>query len=117
MGEHKVNTTACERILTDSQIENFKEVIKYRYHYRLFVDDLPSATLLRDPENGVVHTDYFSGIPVGKMVYDEAGQRYRYILYNHWNINIDVQEVEDSLHRRIVGFTVEPRSYALDEIN
>ena len=77
MGEHKLGTSACEKILTDSQIENFKDVIKYRYHYRLFVDDLPSATILRDPENGDVHTDYFSGVPVGKMVYDEAGQRYR----------------------------------------
>ena len=98
-------------------MENFKEAISKNYQYRLFVDGLPSATVRRDPETGDVHTDYFSGIPVGKSVKDETTGKYRYILYNHWNINIDVQEVEGSLHRRIVGFTVEPRSYAQDETN
>ena len=56
------------------------------YHYRLFIDGLPSATNVRDPETGMVHANYMSGIPVGKLVYDESDEFFKYILYNHWNI-------------------------------
>lgn len=95
-------------------MDNFKEAILNNYHYRLFIDGLPSATMVRNPETGDVHDDFMSGIPVGKLVYDEAGINYKYILYNHWNIIIKTQEVENSLHQRIVGFEVEPRSFAQD---
>lgn len=74
------------------------------------MDDLPSATAVRDPETGELHSDYKSGIPVGKLVYDETGTNYRYILYNNWNIIITHAPVDDSLHKRIIAFTVEPRS-------
>ena len=94
---------------------NFKNAIVANYHYRLFIDGLPSATIVRDPETGDVHTDYMSGIPVGKLVYDENDEFFKYILYNHWNIIVKTQEVENSLHRRIVGFEVEPRSFAQDQ--
>lgn len=69
-------------------MDNFKEAILNNYHYRLFIDGLPSATMVRNPETGDVHDDFMSGIPVGKLVYDEAGINYKYILYNHWNIII-----------------------------
>ena len=102
--------------MTDVNLYNFKEVIAENYHYRLFVDNLPSATKIRDPETGVEHKDYQSGIPVGKLVYDETGTFFKYILYNHWNIVITTAPVEDSLHHRILGFDVEPRSYAQGEL-
>jgi hypothetical protein len=73
---------------------------------------LPSAAKIRDPETGQTHQDFQSGIPVGKMVYDETQTYFKHILYNHWNIIITTQPVEDSLHQRILGFDVEPRSYA-----
>jgi len=44
------------------------------------------------------------------VVLNDAGDEFRYILFNHWNIVVEHQEVENSLHRRIVGFYVEPRS-------
>ena len=86
-------------------------MILNNYHYRLFLDGLPSATVIRDPETGQEHTDYQSGVPVGKLVYDETGADFKYILYNHWNFVIKTAQVEQSLHYRIIGFTVEPRSY------
>ena len=49
---------------------------------------------------------------MGKMVYDESQTYFKHILYNHWNIVITTSPVEDSLHQRILGFDVEPRSYA-----
>ena len=112
MQGQKFNARACERSLSDFQIENFKDVILNNYHYRLFLDGLPSATVIRDPETGHEHTDYQSGIPVGKLVYDETGADFKYILYNHWNFVIKTAQVEQSLHYRIIGFTVEPRSYS-----
>lgn len=115
MGMQKVNARACQRNLSDFQIENFKDVILNNYHYRLFLDGLPSATIIRDPETGDTHTDYQSGIPVGKLVYDSTGTEYRYILYNHWNFIIKTAQVENSKHYRIVGFSVEPRSYSQHE--
>ena len=53
---------------------------------------------------------------MGKLVYDETGTYFKYILYNHWNIVITTSPVEDSLHSRILGFDVEPRSYAQGEL-
>ena len=37
------------------------------------------------------------------------------MLFNHWIFTIKTQPVENSLHMRIVGFEVEPRSYAPGE--
>ena len=65
----KLNAKPCDRNLSEFQMENFKDSILKNYKYRLFIDNLPSATIVRNPETGAVHTDYFSGIPVGKLVY------------------------------------------------
>ena len=67
--------------------------------------------MVRDPITGDIHDDFMSGIPVGKLQYITEGEHFRYILYNHWNIIIKTQKVENSLHERIVGFEVEPRSF------
>jgi len=53
---------------------------------------------------------YDEGIPLGKLMKDEHG-KYKHALYNHWLITVKTQPVENSLHMRIVGFEVEPRSY------
>ena len=93
-------------------MENFQKTILDDFRFRLFIDDLPSATIVRNPETGTVHTDYQSGVPVGKLVRTADQADFKYILYNHWNIVIKTQQVENSLHQRVVGFEVEPRSYA-----
>ena len=112
VGTDKLNVKSCYRNLSEFQMENFKDSILKNYKYRLFIDNLPSATIVRHPETGEVHTDYFSGIPVGKLIYVVDLGVFKYILYNHWNLVVKTSQVENSLHQRIVGFEVEPRSYA-----
>ena len=86
------------------------------FRYRLYIDGLPSAVIIRDPETGKVHKDYFDGIPVGKMVKGDQDGVFNYVLYNHWVITTRVQPLEGSSKSfRIVGFEVEPRSYGKGE--
>mmetsp|Transcript_870 Transcript_870/g.1174 ORF Transcript_870/g.1174 Transcript_870/m.1174 type:complete len:117 (-) Transcript_870:1334-1684(-) len=83
-------------------------------HYKLYVDGLPAAVIVRDPVTGHTHRDYQQGIPVGKIVVDSSdikNIRHKYVLYNHWNIVVKTQPMEQTTAVRIVGFEVEPRSY------
>ena len=88
------------------------EVIKEDYHFRLYTDGLPSAVVRVDPVSGHRHQDYDDGIPVGKLVTDQNGKE-KYILYNHWNMVIKLQDLENTKQKRIVGFEVEPRSFGI----
>jgi len=81
------------------------------YHYKLYIDGLPVATIIRDPITGDVHKDYFDGVPIGYKHFDQEAKEIKHILYNHWILTVKTQKVKDSLHRKIVGFEVEPRSY------
>lgn len=73
---------------------------------------MPNAVLKRHPSTGEIHPQYDEGVPVGKIVMDEASGKYKYALYNHWILTVKKQKVEGSdVRMRIVGFEVEPRSY------
>lgn len=66
---------------------------------------------LRDPESGIVHTDWDNGIPIGKRSSDGE-----YLLYNHFILFVKTQPLPGSKwNHRIVGFDVEARSY--DDMN
>ena len=67
---------------------------------------MPSATILRATD-GSEHVDYDDGIPLGYIM--SNGE---FAIYNHWYITVRLQYLEDSKSNRIVGFEVEPRSYA-----
>ena len=96
MGQNKFNAIPCNRTLTDYQYSTFEQAIIMDYRFRLYIDGLPSAVIIRDPETGKVHKDYYDGIPVGKMVRDGSDGytqtadsngntgTYNYILYNRW---------------------------------
>ena len=90
MGLDKLNAMPCERTLNNYQLDNFKEAIENDYHYKLYVDGLPSAVIIRDPETGSIHKEYHEGIPVGKLVTDPNTGKDRHILYNHWILSIKV---------------------------
>ena len=85
-------------------------LIRSGYHYRLFIDDLPAASILRDKNNKELAADYVGGIPLGYSL----GSTGEYALYNHWDIVITVHDTIDG-HHRIVGFDVEPYSIAEGE--
>lgn len=83
-------------------------------HYRIYLDGLPAAVIVRDPVTGHVHKDYNEGIPVGKMIIDQTdikNPKEKYLIYNHFNFVVKTQVVPESERVRIVGFEVEPRSY------
>lgn len=77
------------------------------YHYRLYIDGLPSASILRDKQDKELPADYFHGVPIGKWS-QETGQA---MIYNHLDIIVIVHDTLDG-HHRIVGFDVEPYSIA-----
>jgi hypothetical protein len=81
------------------------------YEYRLYIDDLPSATLV--PTNdGTKKVDYFEGIPIGLYV-ESSDKLY---LFNHLNITIYAHDTIEG-HERIVGFEVQPMSIAEENGN
>ena len=91
--------------MTHGEVEVFKYFIAHKYTYRLYIDDLPSATIHRDPEDKSVAVDYLEGIPIG--VYSRAADII--IIYNHLNITVYTHTTLEG-YERIVGFEVEPMS-------
>ena len=77
------------------------------YEYRLYLDDLPSATIITSP-TGESKIDYQHGIPIGK--YDRETKEL--MIYNHLEMTVKTHWESGSDKQRIVGFEVEPRSIA-----
>jgi len=96
----------CTKTLTQGQIEQFSQMIQHNYKYKLNIDGLPSATILRDKKNKELPVDYQSGIPIGE--YHGLG---KIMIYNHLDIVVRVHTTMEG-HHRIVGFEVEPYSMA-----
>jgi hypothetical protein len=84
-------------------------MIDHDYKYTLFLDDLPSAVILRDKNNRDLPPNYFDGIPVGYYETDEVTGIRRYALYNHFDITVIIHHTVEN-HQRVVGFEVEPWS-------
>lgn len=42
---------ACIKEYTEEHIEQFKDMIRGNYKYKLYLDDLPSATVYRNDKN------------------------------------------------------------------
>lgn len=77
----------CTKSLSTYQGENFMDAIDNQFGFKLYLDGLPSAVVVRDPVTGEVHNEYDDGIPVGKIVYDKDGKK-KYVLYNHWILTV-----------------------------
>lgn len=52
----------------------------------MYLDGLPSASIMKDPETGVTKPNYKDGVPVGKVL--EVNGIAKYVLYNHWVITV-----------------------------
>lgn len=81
-------------------------MIQHDYKYKLYLDGLPSAVILRDKKNRELPVDYTSGIPIGE--FHGLG---KVMIYNHFDIIVKVHTTMEG-HHRIVGFEVEPYSIA-----
>lgn len=63
--------------------------MQHAYTYRLELDGIPSATIIRDHENKIV--DYHEGIPIG--VYSE--EKHEMNIYNHMEITVLNHKIGD----------------------
>ena len=91
--------------MNQTQIEEFKYMIENEYRYRLYIDDLPSATMEREEETGEFYPDYDDGIPVGVYI-EESG---KIMIYNHLVMTVLTHhEYGSDSRERIVGFEIEP---------
>ena len=78
--------------------------MQHDFRYTLYLDDLPSATIMRDNDNKELPPNYFEGIPIGK--FEGLG---KIKLYNHLDITVLIHDTLEG-HHRIVGLEVEPFS-------
>ena len=83
-------------------------MIRRKYRYQLFVDELPNATLVKNKDTGKVEADFREGIYVGKKLGDNISS----IIYNHLEITVKVHHVTGGDEVRVVGFEVQPFSIA-----
>lgn len=105
------NIQLCKQTLSQGEVAQFRQFIQMDYHYKLFIDGLPSASILRDKQNKELPGDYFHGIPIGKYVPSAKVDDEKFIMYNHLDIVVVVHDTMEG-HHRIVGFEVEPYSIA-----
>ena len=78
-------------------------MMQHDYGYQLYLDNLPSATILRDQNKKELPVDYFKSVPIGVYEYG------RKMIYNHLDITVIVHDTLEH-HHRVVGFEVEPFS-------
>lgn len=100
------NIKICDKTLTFGEVEQFSFLIQQGFGYKLYLDNLPSASILRDKDDREKPADYSHGIPIGK--YEGLG---KIMIYNHLDITVIVHDTLEG-HHRIVGFEVEPYSIA-----
>lgn len=57
---------ACHKSLTLNETQSFINLARHGYRYRLYLDDLPSATVVKSGQNtNNMVDDYSVGIPIG----------------------------------------------------
>jgi hypothetical protein len=78
--------------------------VKKDFEYKIYIDDLPSATVTRDRMDEQVF-NYFDGIPLGK--YDERKKEWH--IFNHLDITVETHLTIEG-DERIVGLDIEPMS-------
>ena len=78
---------------------------QHNYAYTLYLDDLPSAVVMRDKLDRDLPPNYFEGIPVGTY----SALDHLIMIYNHLDITVLINYTIEG-HQRIVGFEVEPSS-------
>jgi len=108
-GRHKKGIIPCEKSYNEEDMNEWSFFMQHNYHYKLYLDGLPSATILRG-SNGKDVIDYFEGIPIGHYNHKDDSM----FIYNHLEITVETTGNSDG-HERIVAFDVEPFSIRDDE--
>ena len=58
MGLLKDPEISCRKKITFEQVSQFRTYIKYKYRYKLYLDGIPSAVIVRNEETGIMEPDY-----------------------------------------------------------
>ena len=90
MDGHMQCYVLCEKTWDLEQVEKFTKLAKKGYGYRMYLDDMPSATLYD-------HQDHYDeGIPLGyEAAEDERrGDLHEVNIFNHLDITVTVHETE-----------------------
>jgi len=74
------------KTLTHQEIQSFSFFIQFNYTYTLYMDDLPSATIVRDEHNRDLPPNYFEGIPIG--IFSNHKGDHEIMIYNHLDITV-----------------------------
>jgi len=104
------NWVSCMKTLSHSEVQSFSFFMQHNYTYTLYMDDLPSATIVRDEHDRDLPPNYFEGIPIGIFSMPSRSE-HKIMIYNHLDITVLVHHTIEG-HQRIVGFDVEPFSIA-----
>ena len=83
LGTKKIGSTACTKTIGLTEYNQFSAFVQNGYEYRLYLDDLPSATIVTSP-TGESKIDYQHGIPIGK--YDRETKEL--MIYNHLEMTV-----------------------------
>lgn len=106
MGTDKHPAIPCEKNYKTEEAAQFKNFIHEDYRYNLYLDGLPAAVRVRDPQTGELETHYQDGIPIG--YFDEMMSKY--VVYNHLHMEV-LYNQPSGKGKQVVGLEVEPRSY------
>jgi len=87
---HEGTKILCTKDFNETQIEWFEFFSEYRFTYRLYLDDLPSATVIkRNKETHKREMQYHEGVPVG--FWNETTGKASIV--NHLEITVLLQNV------------------------
>jgi len=97
-------STICDIVLSMTEIERLKKLIRRQYAINLSLDGLP---VYMYDTNG----NAFRGTPLGSKLRDESTGEVQYFYHNHFRFTVlyNVDEAYEGSHR-IVGFRVKPIS-------
>ncbi len=95
----------CQKTLDTEQAKRLFKHIKNGYHNNWIIDNMPSASILREKGTGDEMLHYAGGFPIGFM------DNKKPYINNHVNIHIDYHQYDPQTDDyRVVGFSVEPLS-------
>ena len=115
-GRHKKGIIPCSKSYNEEDMNEWSFFMQHNYHYKLYLDGLPSATIIQGQNNKKNHgngkevIDYFEGVPIGHYNHEDDSM----FIYNHLEITVETTGNTDG-HLRIVSFDVEPFSIRDDE--
>jgi len=104
MGDPVSCTTVCDIVLSTSEIDRLKKLIRRQYAINLSLDGLP---VYMYDTNG----NAFRGTPLGSKLRDESTGEVQFFYHNHFRFTVlyNVDEAYEGSHR-VVGFRVKPIS-------